>query len=185
MEAEASKSLSARERGRAACRKWYAKNAEKERQRKRAYMEQRRGDVPGLIKEQKTRSYWNTRDTALPKKRERSREPESRAKQEKWKRRNHVKVMWMNAKHRALRAGLEFTITPDDISVPSHCPVLGIPLIPGVGKTTANSPSIDRFDNSRGYTPDNIRIISCRANSLKSDANVDELEAVAQYMRGG
>lgn len=46
------------------------------------------------------------------------------------------------------------------------------------------TPSIDRFDNSRGYTPDNIRVISLRANIIKSDATADEVEAVLNYMRG-
>jgi hypothetical protein len=30
---------------------------------------------------------------------------------------------------------------------------------------------------------DNIRIICCRCNSIKSNATLDEIEAVAAYMR--
>ena len=34
--------------------------------------------------------------------------------------------LWKAAKSRARIKGLAFTITPDDVKVPMHCPVLGI-----------------------------------------------------------
>lgn len=37
-------------------------------------------------------------------------------------------------------------------------------------------------DNNRGYVPGNIRVISNRANLLKSDATVEELRKVIDYM---
>lgn len=48
-------------------------------------------------------------------------------------------------------------------------------------KTSANSPSIDRIDNSKGYIPTNIVVISNRANLLKKDATLDELVAIAEF----
>lgn len=85
-------------------------------------------------------------------------------------------------RHRAWRDGIEFAITADDIKVPPFCPVLGIPLEPGV-KCKPTSPSVDRFDNSKGYVPGNVRVISHRANQLKADASIAELEAVLLYMK--
>lgn len=84
---------------------------------------------------------------------------------------------------RCRKSGLELGLTLEDIVVPSHCPVLGIPLIKTIGKGTRtdNTPSIDRVDNSRGYVQDNIVIISWRANRLKSDATVDELRRISKY----
>jgi len=93
------------------------------------------------------------------------------------------------ARGRAKKAGFPCTITVDDIVIPEVCPVLGIPLFPSVGNgrkhpaLIPNSPSVDRLDNDKGYTPDNIRVISMRANDIKSNATLDELEAVVAYVK--
>lgn len=92
-----------------------------------------------------------------------------------------------NIRYRAKQKGIECTITADDIIVPDHCPVLGIPLeINTDGKNvrlTPNIPSVDRFDNTKGYTPDNIRVISARANHLKSNATAYEIACILSYMK--
>ena len=91
---------------------------------------------------------------------------------------------------RARELGRVCTITAADIVVPEKCPVLGIPIICAPSERgkhkgpSDNSPSVDCFDNSGGYTPDNIRVISFRANTLKRDATIEELERVIAYMRG-
>jgi len=83
---------------------------------------------------------------------------------------------------------VEFTLAFEDIWWPTHCPALGILLeykqdrgngpghVPG-------SPSFDRVDPARGYVPDNVLIISTRANTLKNNATAEELEAVARWIR--
>lgn len=86
-------------------------------------------------------------------------------------------------KYRAKQRGLPFDLTKDDLVLPVTCPVLGIPIIVGAGQNAhPNCPSVDRLDNSLGYTKDNIFIISNRANLLKKDATVDELKALVRYM---
>ena len=84
-------------------------------------------------------------------------------------------------KWRAKRDGLDCTVTVADLKVPPVCPVLGIPLVAGT-RCGSNSPSVDRVDNALGYTPENVQVISFRANQLKSDATAQELLAVLKYV---
>jgi len=64
------------------------------------------------------------------------------------------------------------------------CPVLGIPLTINEQRTSRdNSYSLDRIDNNKGYVPGNIQIISVKANNMKSNATLEELEALVAYMR--
>ena len=85
------------------------------------------------------------------------------------------KYMLINAQKRARNKNLEFTIKLTDINIPQFCPWLGCELTPSGGGKSTYSPSLDRIDNSKGYTPDNIEVISTRANILKSDATLNEL----------
>jgi hypothetical protein len=87
------------------------------------------------------------------------------------------------SKCRATKRKMEHTITEKDIHIPTHCPVLGIPIILGKGRPTNNSPSIDRIDNSKGYIKDNIIIISWRANDLKRNATIEELEKIVNFYK--
>jgi hypothetical protein len=98
--------------------------------------------------------------------------------------------MLLNAsKQRAEAKGREHTITKEDIlnKWPLHnkCPVFGFELEWNSAGFRETSPSIDRIDSSKGYTVDNIQIISWKANRLKSFATVKELEAVLSFMKQG
>ena len=88
-----------------------------------------------------------------------------------------------DARKRAERKGIDFDLDQSDLIVPPTCPVLGIELFVSGGKRTANSPSLDRIDNSRGYIKSNVRVISFRANALKNDATIEELEKIVNYMK--
>ena len=88
---------------------------------------------------------------------------------------NYKKQMLHRTKTRALKKGLEFNLTEEDIIIPEYCILLEIPLIVGTKGEYENSPSIDRIDNSKGYTKDNIQIISKKANSMKNSATYEEL----------
>jgi hypothetical protein len=97
-----------------------------------------------------------------------------------------VYKMFHRSKSRALAKGLEHTITIEDIVIPTYCPLLGIFLEDNTGKGKGNnptSPSLDRIDSSRGYTPDNIWVISNRANEIKSNATLEELEQITSGLR--
>jgi len=55
--------------------------------------------------------------------------------------------------------------------------------IDGECKDRFHSPSIDRKDSKKGYTPDNIWVISNRANTLKNDATIQELELLVENLK--
>ena len=94
---------------------------------------------------------------------------------------NPAKRMYNSAKVRAKRYGHEFTITVDDIRVPERCPILGVLLETGKGRALARSPTLDRIDNNRGYTPDNVQVISYRANTMKNCAEPSDLLKFAYW----
>lgn len=99
-----------------------------------------------------------------------------------WRRANPARHLLHLAKRRAKRDGREFTLTLADITpLPSHCPVLGIPLGSGAASFAGGNYTLDRIDNDRGYTPDNVVVVSARANILKRDATPDELLALAAF----
>lgn len=99
------------------------------------------------------------------------------------RRRDVVGSILATARSNAKRGGFACTISRADIVVPRYCPALGIPLRKAHGRMNDNSPSIDRLDPDQGYTPDNISIISWKANRIKSDATLMELVALVAWLR--
>jgi hypothetical protein len=92
--------------------------------------------------------------------------------------------LFLRIRKRAEREGIEFTLRYEDIVWPQTCPVFGFAIdYHPKGSRNHDSPSIDRLDSSRGYTPDNIIVMSWRANWLKRDASLSELRAVLGYIR--
>ena len=71
----------------------------------------------------------------------------------------------------------------DDIVIPAVCPLLGLSLRLNTGVVGHDSPSIDRIDSTRGYVPGNVWVISHRANTLKSNATIAELEMLVRNLR--
>ena len=110
--------------------------------------------------------------------------------------RARIKHRLRDLRQRCRRQGIPFDLTVADVAAPSHCPVLGIPLVPDgvgvkvgngkrlVGGRKENSASIDRIRPELGYVRGNVRVISWRANRLRNDATLWEMERVVEYMRG-
>ena len=93
----------------------------------------------------------------------------------------YIRKMVKNAELRARDKELEFTITKEDIVIPEICPALNMKLDTMGDKDYV--PSLDRINNKRGYTPDNIVVVSFRANRLKSDATLVEMTWMAEFYR--
>lgn len=87
---------------------------------------------------------------------------------------NPQKYILIRARTRAREKGLDFDITEDDIPIPTHCPILGIELIPNSASRTY-SMSIDRIDSTKGYVKGNVWIISGKANVMKNNADYETL----------
>lgn len=85
--------------------------------------------------------------------------------------------MIRNTKFMAKRRKIMFDLKYTDFDLPEYCPLLNIKLT-FKGETDANDlthATIDRLDNSKGYIPGNILVISRLANNMKSCANFEQL----------
>jgi hypothetical protein len=91
-----------------------------------------------------------------------------------------------NTKSVCEKEGVPFDVTVDDLApYPLTCPVLGLTINwMSTGVSGNDSPSIDRMVPEKGYVRGNVRIISNKANRLKSNASLDELDAIVRYMKG-
>ena len=96
---------------------------------------------------------------------------------------NIQKRLFAKARLRAKNKGREFHITMEDIQLPEYCPILGIKLEVSSGRFSANSYTIDRIDSDKGYVKGNVHVISYRANMLKNDASLEELERIVEWMK--
>lgn len=113
-------------------------------------------------------------------------DPEYREKQSIFKKRQYWKNreahLLIQAKQALKRRNIICTITIDDIIIPEICPVFKIPLDKG-----RFSPSLDRIDNSKGYIPGNVWVISRLANTMKNDGSLEEIltfcENLSQFIK--
>ena len=92
------------------------------------------------------------------------------------------RYLYESARCRSIKKKIEFSIDVEDIVIPDVCPILGIKLFASDGKATDNSPSLDRIDNAKGYVKGNVHVISNKANRLKGDAILDDIERLYTWM---
>ncbi len=73
----------------------------------------------------------------------------------------------------------------ESLPCPTHCPILGTPIEFRRGEGTRdprNTASFDRIDSAHGYVKGNVQIISKLANSMKQNANIEEMRAFAAWV---
>jgi hypothetical protein len=95
---------------------------------------------------------------------------------------NPQHYLWYVARTRSRQNGADFLINVEDIIIPKICPILGLKLTKGDGYLP-NAMSLDRVDNNKGYVPGNVRVISRKANLLKSSLTLDILENIIKYIK--
>jgi len=94
-----------------------------------------------------------------------------------------ARLLYKNIKSRCKRIGKEFSIELEDITIPEKCPVFGFDLKREDKQTWMCAPSVDRIDSSKGYIKGNVTVVSRRANILKRDATIGELEQLFNYYK--
>lgn len=99
------------------------------------------------------------------------------------RKRNPAMTLMKEAKHRATKKNLKFDIQISDIILPTHCPIFGIPLSFSTGRRMDNSYSLDRVDNTKGYIKGNVLVVSWKANRMKGDASIKDLERLVDFYR--
>lgn len=91
--------------------------------------------------------------------------------------------MWAGAKKRSKNGEYyPFDLEPLDIVIPSVCPLLGVRLVTKNTEMRPNSPTLDRILPEKGYTKDNVWVISARANTIKNDASLEELQLLTRNL---
>jgi len=106
----------------------------------------------------------------------------SRVWREKYRRKNRERLHFNTTKALAKKRGLAFTIRFCDITWPEFCPVFGVRMSRVVrGMNGDWGPSLDRIDNTKGYVPGNVIVVSAKANRIKSNATPEELRQVAGF----
>ncbi len=100
---------------------------------------------------------------------------------------HRLQMLLNSSKQRAASRNREHSLTLDEIKnlwpEDNKCPVFGFELEWNSAGFRETSPSIDRIDSNKGYTKDNVQIISWKANRIKSNATQEDLEIVAKYMK--
>jgi hypothetical protein len=101
-----------------------------------------------------------------------------------------LKLMFRNARIRAKRRGLPFDLDEqwimDMFGNQRVCPIMSHSgedyELDWYSKFIVDrSPSLDRVDNSKGYTKDNVWVISQLANKMKNNASLDQLRCFASF----
>lgn len=92
------------------------------------------------------------------------------------------RLKYNRKKNAAKRIGTPFSVSFGELDWPSNCPILGIPLDYFAEGRQENSVSFDRLNPTIGYTKENTRIISWRANRIKNDGTLEEHKQIVAFL---
>jgi hypothetical protein len=108
----------------------------------------------------------------------------------RWYDKNKTDIEWRkkhlfkSLKNRAIANNIPFNLEYVDVEWPEKCPVFGVVLqYNTVDKPQNDSASFDKVIPKLGYIKGNVRIISQRANWLKQDSTIEQLENIILYMK--
>lgn len=95
--------------------------------------------------------------------------------------------MWHKAKTRALAKDLDFSLTVgwvEERTVAGVCELTGMPFefYSDSNEQNPYAPSIDRIDSSKGYTPENCRVILWAVNTALCHWGLEIFLPIAQKL---
>jgi hypothetical protein len=157
-------------RGLAATKRYQARNHEKVKARARARMRILRSDPATNAKIRSYRSLNAKKHYAA----NRTKTPYS--------------LIIQGAKWRAKKKGIDYDLTPEWArnKWTGKCELTGIAFRIEYGRSgkggKPRSPSLDRIDNTKGYTQDNCRFILQAVNMLKSTGTEDEMNEIVSAL---
>ena len=122
-----------------------------------------------------------TRNRPEYKDRERKRAAESRQN-------NPFKFTAQKAHQRARTKKLQYNLDAKYLESlwTGHCPIFGVQLYIGSKKSSVpelNVAALDRLDNTKGYIKGNVHFLSARANNIKRDATLKEMEQICKWWK--
>lgn len=140
---------------------------------------------PSRTKERRQQYYQKNKEKILQKQRQYT--AKTRDKQREYKKqyetRHPLAILLRNCRARAKKEGLPCNLTLqylESLPIPTVCPVLGISISSDIHE---HKPSLDKIIPSLGYVQGNVQFISLRANRLKSDASIEEIEKIYNYIK--
>ena len=115
-------------------------------------------------------------------KRERERDNKT---QREWRNKNPFKFKCNSKKQDCLKREITFNLTPEYLESiwVGKCPILGVTMDILSHKDERYAPQIDRINPEMGYVEGNVVWLSRRANNIKGNASLYELEAVVYWLR--
>lgn len=102
----------------------------------------------------------------------------------KYRDKDPCRFLLKRVKASAKTKGIEFNLEKEDIVIPELCPILLIPLKFNIGQAGNDSISVDRIDTTKGYIKGNIAVISRKANTMKSNMTLEQIDRLHKYVSG-
>jgi|AntAceMinimDraft_11_1070367.scaffolds.fasta_scaffold106302_1 hypothetical protein len=94
----------------------------------------------------------------------------------------YIKQTLKAVKRRAEIINVPFNLTIEDLAMPEFCPVFDTKLF-WTDKLSNDTPSLDRLIPELGYIKGNVCFISMKANRLKNNATLEELQSIIDWMK--
>jgi hypothetical protein len=98
----------------------------------------------------------------------------------------HIIIMKIlrHARERAKKHSLPYNLDYEWVksNLGEYCPILGIKFNFNSNKVSDESLSLDKILPEKGYVKENCKIISYKANRLKSNCSLEEIELIIKYL---